>query len=279
MWKRKLLIKSLNWSLAISSFIGAALSFIFFDKYWWVGLIIFLSSFLLLLVVLYLLLRNIKHHKIASRGTIVVEAMYGNVLEIKKEKKEESKPVIVIPVNSSFDTVVEDDQSIVDRIVEGTSIHGQWLKKYGPDKKSINKIDNEISKYIQDKKMAPINCLTNKRGKKEIYKLGSHVFIERDDYSFLLFALTEFDEHNKVIKKDADIFADLMKILIDITDECPGKHVYIPVMGTKIALFGLNELSAFEYIKNAVLNKKNSLRATISIVIFEGNRDKVSIYD
>ena len=279
MWKRKLFIKSLNWSLAISSFIGATLSFIFFDKYWWIGLIIFISSFLLSFAILYLLFRNIKHHKIGSRGTITIEAMYGNILEIRKEKKEESKPVIVIPVNSSFDTIVEDDQSIVDRIVEGTSIHGQWLKKYGPDQKSIDKIDNEISKYIQDKKMTPINCLPNKRGKKNIYKLGSHVYIERDDYSFLLFALTEFDEHNKVVKKDADIFVDLMKALGDITDECAGKHVYIPVMGTKIALFGLNELSAFEYIKNAVLNKKNSLRAMVSIVIFEGNRDKVSIYD
>lgn len=279
MWKRKLLVKSLNWSLAISSFIGATLSFIFFDKYWWVGLIVFLSSFVLSFISIYLLLKNIKCHKISSRGTIAIKAIYGNILEIKKEKKEGSKPVIVIPVNSSFDTVVEDDQSIVDRIVEGSSIHGQWLKKYGPDQKSINKIDKDISKYIEDKKMIPIDYLANKRGKKEVYKLGSHVYVERDDYSFLLFALTEFDEHNKVVKKDADVFADLMKELMDITDECAGKHVYIPVMGTKIALFGLNELSSFEYIKNAALNKKNSLRATISIVIFEDNRDKVSIYD
>ena len=279
MWKRKLAIKSLNWSLAISSFIGATLSFIFFDKYWWIGLIVFLSSFIITFITIYLLLKNIKHHKIGSRGTIIIEAMYGNILEIKKEKKDDSKPVIVIPVNSSFDTIVEDDPSVVDRIVEGTSIHGQWLKKYGPDQKSISKIDKEIAKFIEDKKMIPINCLSNKRGKKEIYKLGSHVYVERDDYSFLLFALTEFDEHNKVVKKDADVFADLMKELMDITDECAGKHIYVPVMGTKIALFGLNELSAFEYIKNAALNKKNSLRASISIVIFEDNRDKVSIYD
>ena len=72
---------------------------------------------------------------------------------------------------------------------------------------------------------------------------------------------------------------NLMKKLMDITDECAGKHVYIPVMGTKIALFGIDDLASFEYIKNAALNKKCSLRASISIVIFEESRDKVSIYD
>lgn len=279
MWKRKLFVKSLNWALAISSFIGATLSLILFDKYWWVGLIVFLTSFVLSFAIIYFSLRNIRRHKISSRGSIIIEAMYGNVLEIKNDKKEKSKPVIVIPVNSSFDTIVEDDPSVVDRIVEGSSIHGQWLKKYGPDQKSIDKIDSDISKYIDDKNMVPIKHLATKRGKKDIYLLGSHVYVEREDYSFLLFALTEFDEHNKVIKKDADVFADLMKELMDITDECAGKHVYIPVMGTRIALFGLNELSAFEYIKNATLNKKNSLRTSVSIVIFEDNRDKVSIYD
>ena len=84
---------------------------------------------------------------------------------------------------------------------------------------------------------------------------------------------------NKVVKKDAEEFTILMKKLMDITDECAGQHVYIPVMGTKIALFGIDDLASFEYIKNAALNKKCSLRASISIVIFEESRDKVSIYD
>lgn len=279
MWKKKLFIKSLNWSLALSSFVGAVLSFALPDGFRWIGLIIVLSIFLIIAATIYFYLRNVRRHKISSRGSIIIEAMYGNILEIKKGKNEKTKPVVVIPVNSSFDTIVENDQSIVDRIVEGTSIHGQWLDKYYPSRESICFLDKAISKYIKDKKMAPIKHLASKRGKKDIYKLGSHVYVERDDYSFLLFALTEFDERNKVVKKDADVFADLMKELMDITDECAGKHVYIPVMGTKIAMFGLNELSAFEYIKNAALNKKSSLRADISIVIFEENRDKVSIYD
>lgn len=279
MWKKKIVINSLNWSLAISSFIGALLSFIVGKDYLWIGLIVFISAFFMSFVAIYCYLRFKKHHKISSRGSVSIEAMYGNILEIRKSKKNISKPVIVIPVNSSFDTIVEDDPSIVDRIVEGTSIHGQWLKMYGKDKKSLKRIDDDIDKYISEKGMVPVKTLTKKRGKKKVYKLGSHVFVERDDCSFLLFALTEFDEHNKVIKGDAESFVDLMNKLMNITDDCAGKHIYIPVMGTKIALFGINELSSFEYIKNAALNKKNSLRASITIVIYEKNRDRVSIYD
>lgn len=280
MWKKKNTIKSLNWALSISSFIGALMSFVLLpNNYWWIGLIIFVATFVVSFLMIYLFLRFKKRHRISGRGSIFIEARYGNILDIKKEKRDNSKPVVVIPVNSSFDTIVEDSPSIVDRIVEGSSIHGRWLKQYASTTESLEKLDNDISHFIVSKNWSPIKVLENKRGKKEVYPLGSHVFIETDDYSFLLFALTEFNEHNKVIKKDAEEFTILMKKLMDITDECAGKHVYIPVMGTKIALFGIDDLASFEYIKNAALNKKCSLRASISIVIYEASRDKVSIYD
>lgn len=280
MWKKKNAIKSLNWALSISSFIGALLSFILLpNDYWWVGLIIFVATFVIVFLTIYLILRFKKHHRISGRGSIFIESRYGDILKIKKERREKSKPVVVIPVNSSFDTIVEDSPSVVDRIVEGSSIHGQWLKEYASTPESLEKLNKEINQFIAGKQWSPIKVLKNKRGNKDVYPLGSYVFVERDDYTFLLFALTEFNEHNKVIKKDAEEFTYLMKQLMDITDECAGKHVYVPVMGTKIALFGIDELSSFEYIKNAALNKKCSLRASISIIIYEGSRDKVSIYD
>ena len=252
MWKKKNAVKSLNWALSISSFIGALLSFVLLPKnYWWIGLIIFVSTFLLSFLGIYLILTFKKRHRISGRGSVFIEARYGNILHIKKDKRDKSKPVVVIPVNSSFDTVVEDSPSIVDRIIEGSSIHGQWLKKYAPTPELLEKIDNEINNFIKDKNWSPSKVLENKRGKKNVYPRGSYVFIETEDYTFILFALTEFDEHNKVIKKDAEEFTNLMKQLLDITDECAGKHVYIPVMGTKIALFGIDDLATFEYIKNA----------------------------
>ena len=131
MWKKKNAIKSLNWSLSISSFIGALLSFILLpSNFWWMGLIIFVATFIIVLFTIYLVLRFKKRHRISGRGSVFIESRYGNILDIKKEKRDKSKPVVVIPVNSSFDTIVEDSPSIVDRIVEGTSIHGQWLRQY-----------------------------------------------------------------------------------------------------------------------------------------------------
>ena len=280
MWKKKNAVKSLNWALSISSFIGALLSFILLPKnYWWIGLIVFVTSFVLTFLMIYFVLRFKKRHRISGRGSLFIESRYGNILNVKKENHETSKPVVVIPVNSSFDTLVEDSPSVVDRIVEGGSIHGQWLKKYASTPEMLEEVNRDIDKFINDKKWKPIKSLNNKRGKKDVYALGSYVFIERNDCVFLLFALTEFDEHNKIIKHDAEEFTNLMKKLMDITDECAGKHVYIPVMGSKIALFGIDDLASFEYIKNAALNKKCSLRASISIVIYENSRDKVSIYD
>ena len=280
MWTKKNVINSLNWALAISSFVGTLLSLILIPKdFWWVGLIVFLSSFLLIWFILFLILRFKKRHKISSRGSIYIESRYGDILDIKKNKRDKSKPIVVIPVNSAFDTVVEDDLSVVDRIIDGTSIHGQWLKKYACTPELANKLNEEISKFISNKKLTPCKILENKRGNKNVYPLGTYVFIERDECTFLLFALTDFDEHNKIIKRDAETFVDLMKKLMDATSECTNKKVYIPLMGTNIALFGFDELTSFRYIKNTALNKLSFLRASISIVIYEKSRDKVSLYD
>ena len=277
MWKIKLLCKSLGISVSFSSFVGVILSFVVFpQEYWWIGLIVFLSTFVLSFVVIYLILRNIKRHRISGRGSILIESLYGDILKIKSH---EDKPVIVIPVNSSFDTIVENDLNIKDRIVEGSSIHGQWLTKYGPDEPSLKKLQKDVCTGIKNQNLVSIHKLQNKRGNKNVYPLGSYIFVERDDYTFLLFALTEFDEHNKVIRRDAETFVELMAKLINSTDYCAGRHVYVPLMGTKIALFGITPSQSFEYIKSAALNKKLTLRASLTIVIFDNDRDKVSIYD
>ncbi len=118
MWKEKLFLKSLELSVAISSFVGVILSFVVFPtEYWWIGLIAFLSFFILSLLMIYVISINVRHHKISGRSSLYIEAMYGDILNVKQKKE---KPVIVIPVNSSFDYLVEDDLSIKDRIVEGT---------------------------------------------------------------------------------------------------------------------------------------------------------------
>lgn len=68
--------------------------------------------------------------KVSAQDLLSIKSRYGNILSIRKEKHEKSKPAIVIPANLSFDTIVEDSLSVADRIVERTSIRGQWLQKY-----------------------------------------------------------------------------------------------------------------------------------------------------
>ena len=274
MW---IILKSLGISVSFSSFVGVILSFIVFpSSHWWIGLVVFLGTFVLSFIILLVTMLKDKRHKISGRGSIIIESMYGNILEIDNRK---SKPVIVIPVNSSFDTIIENNLNVKDRIIEGSSLHRQWLSKYGSDKDALKKLQDDVKAGIKNRGLIPDHMLKNKRGNKNVYPIGSYIFVEREDYTFLLFALTEFDEHNKVIKHDAEMFVELMAKLMDATDYCAGRHVYIPIMGTKIALFGMTPSQSFEYIKSAALNKKNTLRSSLSIVIYDDDRDKVSIYD
>jgi len=88
MWKKKNAVKSLNWALSISSFIGTLLSFVLLpSNFWRIGLIIFVATFIIVFFAIYLVLRFKKRHRISGRGSVFIESRYGNEMFRKIRKK------------------------------------------------------------------------------------------------------------------------------------------------------------------------------------------------
>lgn len=101
-----------------------------------------------------------------------------------KSKKVES--LYVIPVNSAFDTVVDEDISLCDKpLVSPYSLHGRWIKKMLAIGKKIEDIDDEIKICLQKQKKTPCDFLKDKeRGKKEIYDLGTVAMVKGNSKNF-----------------------------------------------------------------------------------------------
>ncbi len=275
MWRVKCLKQSFKFGTGVSSFIGVFITFFPFGQKWWIGIMTVLLVFIIasLGALLCFLLR--KHRKIASFANHSISATYGNIFSVKSKEK----PVIVIPVNTSFDYIVEGSLNVKDPIVNPTSLQGQLIKKLtNLESNNIKSLGAEIEDAIKIQGLVAESVI-NKRGNQNVYKLGSYIFLERDDCSYMLFALTDFDEHNVVVPKPVDTFAKLINELVSDINNCQGRPVYIPIMGVGLSGFGIDHKNSFSLIKEALLSKKLTLRNDVTIVIYDGDREKVSIDD
>ena len=223
---------SLKFAVALSSFCGLFVSLIPFAK-WYIKIYIIIGLFLLSFFLYFLCYMCTTQVIIAKRNNVVIRTMYGDVLKIKKKKN--NKPVVVIPVNSAFDYKLEDELNINNPIVSSKTIHGQWIR-YMKNEKNISEeqLGNLINKEIIN--LSVVKELKNKRGNTVQYKTGSSVFIENDDCTYMLFALTDFDENNRVIEEKKSKYNKLIEILIETIDKCQGRDVYVPIMGTGLSL-------------------------------------------
>ena len=205
--------------------------------------------------------------------------MYGDILKIQSNGFRD-KPVVVIPVNSAFDYIVEDSLDVESPIVSPKTLHGKWiLKMTNNDDAKIESLKSDIEKGIAASKLTIEKILDNKRGNQKEYRLGSTIFVEREECTYMLFALTDFDENNHVIERNVRTYSNLMNDFVNETSRCQGRDVFVPVMGVGLSLFGLDHKHAFEIMKATIINQKNVLKSSINIVIFDGDREKVSIYD
>src|SRR5699024_6056759 len=78
----------------------------------------------------------------SASGKIIVR--YEDLLE-ESFKGAKTERLYVIPVNSAFDTIVDEDISLCDKpLISPYTLHGRWIKKMLEAGKKIEEIDEEI---------------------------------------------------------------------------------------------------------------------------------------
>ncbi len=236
---------------------------------------IILGSFLISLFFIVVILKN---KKLWANGKNKVLAFYGDIFKItsKQEKK-----IVVIPVNDTFETIVDDDLVQDKPLVSLTTIHGQWIKHMnskGIDSKTLSTM---ISDNLKNRKIEPIKIYTSEeknRGNKESYELGTIATINgENNTTFYLIAISKFDENNKANSSRKKI-RNCVDELIEFYDtNGQGYQIFIPLFGTGRSRADLNHQQAFKIIKNAVLTNEKSIHGIINIVVYKKDKDKVSI--
>lgn len=138
----------------------------------------------------------------------------------------EQKGIICIPVNEYFDTHVGDG------VVSAKTLHGIFINKFYADRIP------ELEKKIQEQLPKGRHKTHSRRIEgcpEKIYDLGTCVDIREGENTYVLFALTHFDDNDKANVSRAE-YTEVTRLLMEhLSKIAEGKPVYMPLFGTGLS--------------------------------------------
>lgn len=214
-----------------------------------------------------------------SCGGRSINVRYLDMLKIAFSKKRSGEKIMVIPVNTGFDTIVDSDPEQKDPLVSPKSLHGQWIKQMNRHGVTVEELNRRIKTYLDANYPGKAIIIKKDRGNNFSYPYGTTVVMRHRKVTFLLLAISKFDEHN-VAQSNLEEYRNCLKKIIRLChDNGQGYDLYIPLMGTKLSGLNLSHKGALEMITSALIFYSDKLRGKVNVVIYPGDRDKVTIFD
>ena len=236
-------------------------------------------TILILLAVFYAVVKVMSYKKIVViKGKLVLR--YGDLWKTAFNTKEKKK-IVVVGVNTTFDTIVDENLSMVNKpLVSPTTIHGRWLKCMKDRNDAISDIDAKISNSLKLQGISPMKVLSRNvkaRGKLECYSKGTIAQYEYGNTVFYLLALSEFDENNNAQNTKEELVETITKLINYYDKKGNGFDIYIPLLGTGQSRTGITRKDSLEIMASLFELYEEKIQGCVNIVVYSEDRDKVSL--
>lgn len=153
-----------------------------------------------------------------------------------------SEAAIVIPTNSTFDTIMEDE------FISINSVQGQFQMQYFEN--NLRTLDSLLEEGLKD---IPYEMIDKKIGKCKRYPIGTVSKITYDKKHFYFVAIADINEYGKTINtKFENIQASLEGIWRQLESRGHLETLAIPLIGTGKA--GIKEATREKVIKEIVFS-------------------------
>lgn len=216
-----------------------------------------------------------KRKKEWQQGNASVGVLYGDMMKIgfPKRSAKLGKRIVVIPVNTHFDTIVNDE------IVASSSLHGQWLNHLCNNGETVDSINNKIQAQIALQNLVQCHVDLSKKGNKTAYSLGTVIKYDYGKTIFYLIALSEYDM-NLNAHCDKEQLQDIIKSLIVFYDAYGQSYpIFIPLLGTELSRVGISESESMRLIVDLCMLYRDKIHGEVNVVVYEKHRSIVPIFE
>ncbi len=203
-----------------------------------------------------------------KNGNSYIQAVYGNIFKYAFSDRRKRKTIVVIPVNTRFDTHLSTKlENTVYPMISSETVHGEWLLRLEKLKGRIDDIPERIQSDLRCR-----GSICNSDGE---YPIGTIAVVEIGNTCFYLLAISSFDERNHA-KSKPKFIEQAVNSLLDFYDiNGQGYEIYLPLLGTGRSRSGMSLQVSFDLIKQKALDRTGSIHGRITIVISNDNKDEI----
>lgn len=205
---------------------------------------------------------NTENLTIWSSGNRCINVIKGDIFTYALGKRTRKKRIVVIPVNTSFDTHVTTKlEEVASPLVSNNTLHGKLLirlfKKGLSEEQIVERIKNNLL----------INNLISENNQKLDLPIGTIATLDFDKAIFYFLAVSKFDENNNAHSSKEDIRKAINNLIAYYDQKGQGYNLYLPLIGTGMSRANLNYQESYNLIASIFLENKKRISGKISIVI------------
>lgn len=195
--------------------------------------------------------------------------------------KKPDKKIVVVSVNTSFDTIVDEDIADVKHpLVSAKTIHGKWIRKMNEYGISEEELNQAIHDNLEKQGIAPIKSLKREykeRGNLDCYEKGTIAVYRHNDTFFYLLALSEFDEKNNAQNTKVELMETIEKLIKYYDNNGQGYDIFIPLLGIGKSRTDISSEEALQIITSYFRIHKDKVQSDVNVIIYNRHRDSVSL--
>lgn len=209
-------------------------------------------------------------------GSNTVEIISGDIFRYGFGNRRKKKNIVVIPVNTTFDThVTRKLENEGYPLVSENTLHGQWLIRETASGTTVDEIDARISASLKNLGFAPVGEANSVNGKRVSYPVGAVAIIEEGNAVYFLIAISAFDKFNNARSVPSDIEKSIQS-LIEVYDRYgQGYDMYVPLMGTGRSRSGLSPNESYKLMKKLFIENKEMIHGHIFLIIKPEDREEL----
>lgn len=211
-----------------------------------------------------------------------VYSRYADLWKIAFPRKSTSeKKIVVISVNTAYDTIVDDSVAGIDKpLVSPKTMHGQWIKKMierGVPAQTIKQVIDESLSLQGTEASDTVDRAPKKRGATKTYPIGTVATYEVGSTIFYLLALSDFDENNNAHTSKDDLVSAITSLLDYYDKHGNGYDIYIPLLGTGQSRTGITKDESLEVLTSMCRLYSEKINGCAYVIVYNKEREEVAL--
>lgn len=185
----------------------------------------------------------------------------GDITKYWFPRKSKEKRIVVIPVETSFQTQIS--TTISDNpfpLVSENTLHGKWIAAWKHGQNTVEDLNSRIHKSLI------AQGIDSSNGK---FPIGTISIVEKGNTKFFLTAISEFDEYNMAHSNQDNIAKAIMNILKTYDRSGQGYSLYMSLIGTGRSRTKMKTIEAWMLIKEIVLSNSECIQGNINMVVLQ----------